>query len=65
MLKISECIDLKTFHTRRGSGFSPRTIKRWIEYGYLKPGKHFLRNYSGKIFIHPESFDKAIAELNK
>jgi len=64
-LLVSRCVTLLEFHKLRGKGYSYNTVRKWIDKGILKKGKHFIHTPGGVIKVDPEMVDLAIFKLNQ
>jgi hypothetical protein len=65
-LKESDCMTLQQIHNVKGRGFSPKTIKRWITEGKLKPGMHYIKlpGLTGMIKVNLKALNKYLESIN-
>jgi hypothetical protein len=65
-LKESECVTLKELYDIKGRGFSPITVKRWINNGNLQQGKHYIKlpGTTGRFKVSLKALNKYLEGIN-
>lgn len=66
VLTESNCVTLSQLHQIKGRGFSPITIKRWINSGELQQGKHYIKlpGTTGKFKVSLKALNKYLEGIN-
>lgn len=65
-LKESDCVSLVRLYEIKGKGFTPRTLKKWIDEGTLTRGKHFIKlpGKTGRYLISLPALNQYLESIN-